>query len=35
MGAEYQECLVSAINLCQIFTPAPNNVLPELNLFAN
>jgi hypothetical protein len=34
MGAEYQENLVSAINLRQIFTPDPNNVLLELNFFA-
>ncbi len=35
MGAEYAENLVSAINLRQIFTPDPNNVLLELNFFAN
>ena len=35
MGAEYQENLVSAISLRQIFTPDPNNVLLELNFFAN
>ena len=35
MGAEYQENLVSAINLRQIFTPDPNNVLLELNFFAD
>jgi len=34
MGAEYQENLVSAISLRQIFTPDPNNVLLELNFFA-
>ena len=34
MGAEYQENLVAAINLRQIFTPDPNNVLLELNFFA-
>lgn len=33
MGANYQENLVSAINLRQIFTPDPNNVLLELNFF--
>jgi hypothetical protein len=35
MGAEYKENLVSAINLRQIFTPDPNNVLLELNFFAD
>ena len=35
MGVEYQENLVSAINLRQIFTPDPNNVLLELNFFAD
>ena len=35
MGAEYQENLVAAINLRQIFTPDPNNVLLELNFFAD
>lgn len=35
MGAEYKENLVEAINLRQIFTPDPNNVLLELNFFAN
>ena len=35
MAAEYQENLVAAINLRQIFTPDPNNVLLELNFFAN
>ena len=35
MGAEYQVNLVSAINLRQIFTPDPNNVLLELNFFAD
>jgi catechol 2,3-dioxygenase-like lactoylglutathione lyase family enzyme len=35
MGADYQENLVSAINLRQIFTADPNNVLLELNFFAN
>lgn len=34
MGAEYKENLVAAINLRQIFTPDPNNVLLELNFFA-
>jgi catechol 2,3-dioxygenase-like lactoylglutathione lyase family enzyme len=33
-GADYQENLVSAINLRQIFTADPNNVLLELNFFA-
>jgi catechol 2,3-dioxygenase-like lactoylglutathione lyase family enzyme len=35
MGADYQENLVRAINLRQIFTADPNNVLLELNFFAN
>ena len=35
MGAEYQENLVEAISLRQIFTPDPNNVLLELNFFAD
>jgi hypothetical protein len=35
MGAEYQKNLVAAINLRQIFTPDPNNVLLELNFFAD
>ena len=35
MGAAYQENLVAAINLRQIFTPDPNNVLLELNFFAD
>jgi catechol 2,3-dioxygenase-like lactoylglutathione lyase family enzyme len=35
MGADFQENLVSAINLRQIFTADPNNVLLELNFFAN
>jgi len=35
MGADYQENLVSAINLRQIFTADPNNVLLELNFFAD
>ena len=35
MGADYQENLVSAINLRQIFTADPNNVLLELNFFAS
>ena len=35
MAAEYQENLVAAINLRQIFTPDPNNVLLELNFFAD
>ncbi len=35
MGAHYQENLVGAINLRQIFTPDPNNVLLELNFFAD
>ena len=34
MGADYQENLVSAISLRQIFTADPNNVLLELNFFA-
>ena len=34
MGAEHQENIVSAISLRQIFTPDPNNVLLELNFFA-
>jgi hypothetical protein len=34
IGADYQENLVSAIRLRQIFTPDPNNVLLELNFFA-
>ena len=33
-GADYQENLVEAINLRQIFTADPNNVLLELNFFA-
>jgi catechol 2,3-dioxygenase-like lactoylglutathione lyase family enzyme len=33
-GADYQENLVSAINLRQIFTADPNNILLELNFFA-
>ena len=32
-GAEYQVNLVEAINLRQIFTADPNNVLLELNFF--
>jgi len=32
-GAEYQENLVAAIGLRQIFTADPNNVLLELNFF--
>ena len=32
-GAEYQENLVEAIGLRQIFTADPNNVLLELNFF--
>jgi catechol 2,3-dioxygenase-like lactoylglutathione lyase family enzyme len=35
MGADYKENLVSAISLRQIFTPDPNNVLLELNFFAD
>jgi len=34
MGAHYKENLVAAISLRQIFTPDPNNVLLELNFFA-
>ena len=34
MGAHYMENLVAAISLRQIFTPDPNNVLLELNFFA-
>nr|WP_166180116.1 VOC family protein [Altererythrobacter segetis] len=34
MRADYQENLVSAISLRQIFTADPNNVLLELNFFA-
>ncbi|TIX48824.1 VOC family protein [Alteraurantiacibacter aquimixticola] len=33
-GAEYQENLVEAIGLQQIFTADPNNILLELNFFA-
>ncbi|MCB2066773.1 MAG: VOC family protein [Erythrobacter sp.] len=33
-GADYQENLVEAIQLRQIFTADPNNVLLELNFFA-
>lgn len=33
-GADYQENLVEAIGLQQIFTADPNNVLLELNFFA-
>lgn len=33
-GADYQENLVEAINLRQIFTADPNNVLLELNFFS-
>lgn len=33
-GAEYQENFVAAIGLRQIFTADPNNVLLELNFFA-
>lgn len=33
MGADYQENLVESINLRQIFTADPNNVLLELNFF--
>ena len=33
-GADYKENLVEAINLRQIFTADPNNVLLELNFFA-
>jgi catechol 2,3-dioxygenase-like lactoylglutathione lyase family enzyme len=32
-GADYQENLVEAINLRQLFTADPNNVLLELNFF--
>ena len=32
-GADYQENTVAAINLRQIFTADPNNVLLELNFF--
>ena len=32
-GADYQENLVAAINLRQLFTADPNNVLLELNFF--
>jgi catechol 2,3-dioxygenase-like lactoylglutathione lyase family enzyme len=35
MGAEHQTNLVAAIGLRQIFTPDPNNVLLELNFFAD
>ena len=35
MGAHYQENLVEAIHLRQIFTPDPNNILLELNFFAD
>jgi catechol 2,3-dioxygenase-like lactoylglutathione lyase family enzyme len=35
MHAEYKENLVSAINLRQIFTTDPNNILLELNFFAD
>jgi len=35
MGLDYEENLVSAINLRQIFTADPNNVLLELNFFAD
>ena len=35
MGAHYQENLVEAISLRQIFTPDPNNILLELNFFAD
>ncbi len=34
-GADYQENLVEAINLRQIFTADPNNILLELNFFAD
>ncbi|MGX7894120.1 VOC family protein [Tsuneonella sp. HG222] len=34
-GASYKENLVGAINLRQIFTADPNNVLLELNFFAD
>lgn len=33
-GADYQENLVEAIGLQQIFTADPNNILLELNFFA-
>lgn len=32
-GADYKENLVAAINLRQIFTADPNNILLELNFF--
>jgi len=35
MGAHYKENLVEAISLRQIFTPDPNNILLELNFFAD
>ncbi len=35
MGAEFQENLVEAISLRQIFTADPNNILLELNFFAD
>ena len=35
MGAEYEVNLVEQISLRQIFTPDPNNVLLELNFFAD
>jgi len=35
MDPDYQENLVSAINPRQTFTSDPNNVLLELNFFAN
>ena len=34
LGAEYRENFVEAIDLRQIFTTDPNNVLLELNFFA-
>ena len=34
-GADYQENHVTAIDLRQIFTADPNNVLLELNFFAS
>jgi catechol 2,3-dioxygenase-like lactoylglutathione lyase family enzyme len=34
-GADYRENLVAAIGLRQIFTADPNNVLLELNFFAD
>lgn len=34
-GADYTENLVEAIGLRQIFTPDPNNILLELNFFAD